>query len=398
MPLSDVQCRNAKSGEKAWKLTDGEGLCLFVKPNGSKLWRQDYAFDGKRKTASFGPYPEVSLAQARAKRDELKTAIKEGRDPAAKLEDTRPTFEKISREWFATNVTRWKTGYSAALWKRVERDILTKIGSKPIEDITPLQVLEALREVEKRDAIYTARRLHQMTSQIFKYAVVHGHTRFNPAADLHVALKPVPKEKHRSALKADELPDFFVKLKNTPMEESTRLALKAVAHVFVRTDEIRFGKWSEFDFQKDVWTIPAPRMKMKREFKVPLSRQAKAIFQQLQKLANGSEWVLPGPRTGQPVSANTLLFSLYRAGYHSRATVHGFRSTFSTIANESELWDRDAIEHQLAHAPDDAIRAAYDRGERWQTSVKMMQWYSDLLERYERKGIANDLTDLLGPE
>jgi len=217
MPLSDVQCRNAKSREKAWKLTDGEGLCLFVKPNGSKLWRQDYVFDEKRKTASFGPYPEVSLAQARAKRGELKTAVKEGRDPAAKLEDARPTFEKIAREWFATNSAKWKTSYSLRFWKQIERDILPKLGSKPIEDITPLQVLEALREVEKREAIYTARRLRQMTNQIFKFAVVHEYTRFNPAADLHIALKPVPPEKHRSALKADELPDFFVKLKNTPM-------------------------------------------------------------------------------------------------------------------------------------------------------------------------------------
>ncbi|MER8502364.1 integrase arm-type DNA-binding domain-containing protein [Mesorhizobium sp. M1142] len=397
MKLTDNQCRQAKPRERPWNLTDGQGLFLLVKPNGSKLWRQDYAFNGKRQTANFGPYPDISLARARDLRDELKRKIESRIDPAAKPGDSRPTFEAVAREWFKAKLPGWKTSYSRRIWKRIEDDILPALGDTAIADIKPKAVLEPLKAIEARDATYTARRIHQMVRSIFEFAIASEHIELNPAASLGIVLKPVPKGNNRSALKEAELPEFFVRLTKTPMEESTRLGLKAVAHTFVRTDEIRFGKWSEFDFKKDVWTIPADRMKMKREFKVPLSQQAKAIFLRLRELANGSEWVLPGPYPKKPVSENCLLFALYRCGYHGRATVHGFRATASTILNESEspVWDGQAIEHQLAHAPDDAIRSAYDRGERWTTRVSMMQWYSDLLGKHEKAGLANDLSDLL---
>lgn len=397
MKLTDTLCRQAKPAAKARNLTDGHGLFLLVKPNGSKLWRQDYAFDGSRRTAAFGSYPDVSLAQARDKRDDLKQAIREGRNPIAKAADARPTFEQVAREWFKVNEDKWEPSYSTRFWARMKGDIFPAIGSKPIADIKPPMVLSALRPIEEREAVYTARRAHQFVNVVFRYAIASGLIEFNPAADLHAALKPVPPEKHRAALKENELPEFFRRLHSTPMDEATRLGLKAVAHTFVRTAEIRFAKWPEFDFEKDLWVIPAPRMKMKRELKVPLSREAKAIFLQLRELAKGSEWVLPGPLRHKPVSENCLLFALYRAGYHGRATVHGFRATASTILNESELpvWDSVAIEQQLAHAPDDAIRAAYDRGERWRTRVAMMQWYSGLLDKHEKAGLANDLSDLL---
>jgi integrase len=375
-------------------LADAKGLYLYVAPGGGKLWRCDYAFNGKRRTASFGKYPLISLAQAREKRDEIKQAIAEGRDPTTP-ERRGASFEEMAREWFQANVGKWKTSYSWRLWRRIEHDVFPALGAKGVGEIRPLEVLEVLRAIEGREAVYTARRIHQMVNQVFKYAIVSGYASVNPAADLHVALKAVPKGKGRAALKAGDLPEFFHKLKTTPMEEATRLGLLAVAHVFVRTNEIRFGRWSEFDFGKGVWTIPAERMKMKREHRVPLSRQAHVIFKRLRELADGSEWVLPGPVTVKPVSENCLIYALYRVGYHSRATVHGFRATASTILNESERFDPQAIEHQLAHAPDDAIRAAYDRGERWQSRVKMMQWYSDLLDDYERRGMKNDFSDLL---
>jgi len=393
MPLSDVVCRNTRPAEKAKKLVDGKGLYLYVAPSGGKLWRCDYAFAGKRRTASFGKYPAVSLAQARGKRDDLKQAIAEGRDPATP-ESRGATFEELAREWFKANETKWETSYSDRIWRRVEREVFPTLGPKGVAEIEPREILAVLRSVENREAIYSARRIHQMVSQVFKYAIVSGHLKHNPAADLNVALKAVPKAKGRAALTAADLPEFFKKLRATPMEESTRFGLLAVAHAFVRTNEIRFAKWGEFDFERAIWTIPAPRMKMKRELRVPLSRQAAAIFLRLRELAGSSEWVLPGVH-GRPVSENCLIYALYRVGYHSRATVHGFRATASTILNESELFDPLAIEHQLAHAPNDAIRAAYDRGERWDSRVKMMQWYSDLLEGYERDAVRNDFADLL---
>ncbi|MBN9074865.1 MAG: hypothetical protein BGN87_22605 [Rhizobiales bacterium 65-79] len=393
MKLTDVQCRNAKPRERPYNLTDGHGLFLLVKPNGSKLWRQDHAFQGKRRTANFGPYPATTLAQARDMRDELKQAISEGRDPSAKPEDARPTFEKIAREWFSANVSKWKTSYSARFWRQIERDVFTVVGSKAIADIEPLQILESLRAIEGRDAVYTARRIHQMVNQICKFAVVSGHIKHNPAADLHVALKPVPREKHRAALKETDLPKFLMKLGNYNGERQTMLALRVVAHTFVRTNEIRFAKWREFE--GDMWRISAERMKMGREHLVPLSRQASALFGQLRMIAGESEWVLPGPRSGKPISENTLLYALYRLGYHSRASVHGFRATASTILNESGLWRPDVIERQLAHVPEDQIRAAYNRGTFWDERVRMMQWYSDLLDKHEKAGIARDFSDLL---
>jgi integrase len=233
-----------------------------------------------------------------------------------------------------------------------------------------------------------------MVNLVFKYAIVEGHITNNPAADLHVALKAVPKGKHRSALAESDLPDFFRRLASYDGDRQTVVALKVVAHTFVRTDEIRFAKWDEFE--GDIWRIPAERMKMGREHLVPLSRQSLALFDELRELSKGNEWVLPGQWPHKPISENTLLYAIYRLGLHSRATVHGFRATASTILNESELWDRDAIEIQLAHAPDDAIRAAYNRGDRWKSRVKMVQWYSDLLDKHEKAGLAQtDLSELL---
>lgn len=396
MKLTDNLCRQAKPKAKPWNLTDGHGLFLIVRPNGSKLWRQDYQFGGTRRTASHGPYPQTGLAQARDKADKLREQIRAGIDPAGKPEqprDDRPTFEQVARDWFRTKESGWKTSYGQRIWNRVADDVLPDLGPKPIADIEPPMVLAVLRKIEGREAVYTARRIHQMVSQIFKVAIAGGITKFNPAGDLHVALKPVPKAKHRAALKEGELPAFFSKLSAYDGERQTAVALKLVAHTFVRTAELRFATWRELE--GDVWRIPAERMKMGREHLVPLSRQAKALFDELRGLAASSQLVLPGVDGKKPISENTMLFAMYRMGYRSRATVHGLRATASTVLNESELWDRDAIEIQLAHAPDDAIRAAYNRGERWQTRVKMMQWWSDRLDAHEKAGLARDLSDLL---
>lgn len=399
MKLTDTVCRTAKPKAKAYNLTDGAGLALQIRPAGGKLWLQDYKAGGKRNTASFGPYPNVTLAEAREKSRELKELIASGVDPRAiKAQapiDNRATFEQVARDWFRTKESGWKTSYSLRIWSRVADDILPDLGKKAIEDIDPPTVLAVLRKIEGREAVYKARRLHQMTSQIFRFAIAGGIIKLNPAADLHVALKPIPKAKHRAALKEAELPAFLARVERYDGERQTAVAIKLVAHTFVRTAEIRLAKWGELE--GDVWRIPAERMKMGREHLVPLTRQAKALFEELRSLAKGSEWMLPGPRTGQPISENTLLFAMYRMGYRSRATVHGLRATASTILNESEdpVWDRDGIEHQLAHAPDDAIRAAYNRGQRWEQRVRMMQWWSDRLDTHEKAGLVSDLSDLL---
>lgn len=383
MALTDAACRNAKAGEKARKLADSGGLYLYVTITGSKLWRMDYAVAGKRKTASFGPYPLISLSQARSKRDEIKLSLKV--DPAAQSGDI-PTFDAVARAWYAANRSKWKTSYSERFWAMIEVDVLAFIGDEPITAIEPPRVLELLRRIEEREAIYTAKRARQMISTIFKFAIAEGTLKFNPAADLGAALKPLPREEHRSALRAPELPEFFVKLRAYDGQRITALAIELVAHTFLRTAEIRLAKWDEFE--GDLWRVPAARMKMGKEHLVPLTPHVKSLLRAIRGEAGDSVWMLPGDRTGKPISNNTMIYGLYRLGYHSRATIHGFRSTASTILNESGLWRPDAIERQLAHVPKDEVRSAYNAALYLDERTEMMNWYSAFLLEKANEGAA----------
>lgn len=383
MALTDKVCRNAKAKEKPYKITDSAGLYLYVAANGTRLWRLDYAFEGKRRTASIGHYPDISLVEARAEREKIKTAIREGRDPAKTVVDPDAlTFRQVTEEWFKANIYRWAPSYSTRFWNRLENDVLASIGGTGIKAVTAPQLLAELRKIEERGAVYTAKRVREIVAKIFQFAIASGYTNFNPADSLGVALKPLPPEKHRSALKESQLTEFFAALRTYEGEETTVLGLKLVAHVFLRTDELRFGKWSEIE--GDAWIIPAERMKMKKEHVVPLSRQVQTILARLKDLAGDSEWLLPGVHPSRPISANTLIYGMYRAGFRSRASVHGFRSTFSTIANDSALWRPDVIERQLAHVPKNEVRSAYNRALYINERRSMMTWYSDLLEKYEK--------------
>lgn len=379
MPLTDSACRNAKPQDKPYKLTDGAGLYLLVQVNGSRLWRFDFAHAGKRKTAALGKYPVVSLADARLHRERMKEALRDGRDPTDKRAEG-VTFGVVARDWFAANKSKWKTSYSARFWSRIEDDILPTLGGRELVSIEAPEVLALLRSIEDRDAIYTAKRICEMVSTIYRYAIAEGHTKFNPAADLKPALKPMPKREHRAKLIEKELPEFFKRLR-TSGTGATQTALELVAHTFVRPNEIRFGRWSEID--GDVWTIPAERMKMGKTHLVPLTPQVQKLLARLRDLSNGSEWLLPGRDSAKkPVSENAMLYFLYDLGYHKKATVHGFRGTASTALNECGLWQSDWIERQLAHVPMDKVRSAYNAAEWWPQRVRMMRWWSDRLERY----------------
>lgn len=379
MALTDASCRNAKAAEKPYKKSDGGGLYLLVQTNGSRLWRFDYAFEGKRKTKALGKYPEVALGDARLQREQFKAMLREGKDPAARAPEGE-TFGKVARDWFATKEKRWKTSYSKRIWSRIEDDILPTLDTRVISSIKPPEILALLREIENRDAIYSAKRMCEQISTIFAYAKAEGHVENNPATDLKAALKPMPKRKHRAKISEKELPEFFRRLRASG-SGATQTALELVAHTFVRTNEIRFGRWCEIE--GDVWTIPAERMKMGKTHLVPLTRQSLALLARLRELAGDSEWILPGrdnPR--KPVSENTLLYFLYDLGYHKKATVHGFRGTASTALNESGLWHPDWVERQLAHVPEDKVREAYNAAEYWEHRVKMMTWWSDRLDAH----------------
>jgi integrase len=390
MPLTDTTCRNARSAEKPLKISDGGGLFLLIQPTGSKLWRMAYRFQHKQKTLAFGAYPAVSLKDARAKRDGAKELLAKGVDPGevkrmekrdAKITGLN-TFEAIAREWLNARRAGWTVGYSGRLLRRLEADLFPRIGSRPISEIEPLELLECIRVVEKRGAVDIAKRLLQSSGQIFRYAVASGRAFRDPSQDLRGALQSPGPTKHHAALKASELPDFLRALENYNGERSTLLGLKLIAHTILRTNEVRFGRWSEIEGLDDdvaLWRIPPERMKARSEHLVPLTPQVVAILRELRTLAGESECILPASTKDGVVSQNTFIYAVYRLGYHSRMTVHGFRGTASTVLNE-QGFNRDWIERQLAHAERNEVRAAYNAAEWLGYRRTMLTWWSEYLD------------------
>lgn len=390
MPLSDAACRNAKAADRPRKISDAGGLHLIVQPNGSKLWRLAYRHTGKHKTLALGVYPAVPLLEARRLRDVAKQQLASGLDPGiAKQEGKRANrlaimnhFEGVAREWFGSRQKSWVPSYSERLMRRLEADIFPALGAKPISSIEPPEVLAALRAVEDRGAIELAKRLLQVTGQIFRFAIATGRARRDPTQDLRGALQSPGPQKHRTALKTVDLPLFIKAIEDYAGDQSTALGLKLVLHTFVRTAEARFATWSEFedlDGPAPLWRIPAQRMKARSEHLVPLSPQAVEILRELKRLSGRSDYLFPSSAKRGVISENTWIYAIYRLGYHSRVTVHGLRGTASTILNEHGF-NRDWIERQLAHTERNGVRAAYNSAEWLRDRRSMMVWWSNFLE------------------
>ncbi len=405
MSLTDVACRNAKPESKPRKMTDGAGLYLYISPAGTKTWRVDYRHKGKRQTATLGQYPRVSLATARGMRDELKRNLGEGVTPTkGDAQAVQNPFQRVANEWLEAQRGAWSEKHYERIASRFRRDVFPSIGKRDIAEIEAPELLKIIRAVEARGALDVASRIHQTLGAIFRYGIACGLCKRDPAADLRGALRPGPRVKHVAALGASEMPSFLNALSHADCEPQSRLALLLAIHTACRTNEIRFGRWGEID--GDVWRIPGERMKMGADHVVPLSRQVLAILDQLRELADGGGFIVPGDKPVKPISENRMLYLVYRLGFYTKATVHGFRSTFSTVANESELWSPDAIEKALAHSPKNAVRAAYYRGMRLEERRRLMQWWSDKLDEWEAAGnskqaparvptIDTDLSDLL---
>jgi integrase len=388
MPLSDVKLRGLKGSEKPQKLSDGGGLHVLVTPAGSRLWRLAYRFQGKQKLLALGKYPDLSLADARTARDEARRLLVAGRDPAEARKDEKRkkqiaaghTFSALADEWFDSQKAGWVAGYADRIRSRLDADLIPKLGNRPIAKIEPIEILDVARAIEKRGAVEMARRVVQMASAIFRYGVATSRCSKDPTADLRGALKARGAVKHRSALKANELPDFLHRLENYDGDRLTRLALRLVLLTFVRTSELRFAKWAEFeqlDGDEPLWRIPAERMKMRRPHLVPLAPAAVEVLKALRPLAGKSAYLFPAPTRSGVISENTMLFALYRMGLHGRATVHGLRSTASTILNEHQF-NRDWIEMQLAHS-DSGVRAVYNAAEWLPGRRRMMCWWAAYL-------------------
>jgi integrase len=386
--LTDRAIKNAKPAATVRKLSDGQGLTLVVHPNGSKYWIYRYRYLGKEKTLSLGIYPEVSLAGARLKLAEARKIIAGGQDPSQVRKSEKHqaaigaenSFEAIAREWMDTKAARWVPRYAGYLRRRMENDLFPKLGGRPIKEISAPELLAVLRTIEQRGALDLAQRALQYSGQVFMYAIATGRGDRNPAADLRGALK-TPVKKHFAHLKATELPEFLRKVKAYDGHPQTTLAVMLLVLTFVRTTELRGAKWEELDLNKAEWRIPAERMKMRRDHIVPLSKQAMTAFKELKRLNAMSQFVFPNPHNNfKCMSENAVLYALYRMGYHSRATGHGFRHTASTVLNESRLFDSDVIERQLAHVHNDKVRGVYNHAEYLPERRKMMQWWADYLD------------------
>jgi integrase len=391
MPLTDPKIRNAKPRAKKYKMFDGEGLYLEVLPTGRKYWRMKYFFATKEKVLALGVYPHITLADARELRAQARKLLATGTDPGeAKKQAKRlleqkheNTFEVLAREWHRNRLGKWTPGHAKKTMKRLESLVFPRLGQRSVADITASELLSVMRSIEER-GIDLAHRMLQVCGQVFNYAVLTERANNNPAFALRGALKPLVKT-NRAYLKANELPEYLRKLESYDGALLTKLAMKFLLLTFVRTGELRGAEWSEIDFENKEWRIPAQRMKMRDPHIVPLSKQAIAVLRQIQPLTGQRQYVFTNQhKPSGCMSENTILYGLYRMGYHSRATGHGFRSTASTILNEHGFRP-DIIERQLAHGERNSVRAAYNHAQYLPERREMMQWWGDYLAKITAK-------------
>lgn len=381
-----MQIRRAKPEAKAYTLGDGQGLSLLIEPNGSKSWRFRYRYAGKPKMISLGVYPTITLADARSRRDDARKLVAEGKNPSevrkeqkiALQTESESAFEKIATEWHQMKSAKWSAGYASDIMEAFQNDIFPYVGTRPIGEIKPLELLNVLRKIEKRGALEKMRKVRQRCSEVFRYAIATGRAEFNPAADLSSALE-VHQSNHFPFLKADELPDFLRALDSYTGSRLVQIATKLLMITGVRTIELRAALWSEFDLDNAIWEIPAERMKMRRSHLVPLSTQALDLLNELKMMTGNYRYVFPGRNdTNKPMSEASINQVIKRIGYGGKVTGHGFRHTMSTILhdqNYNSAW----IEIQLAHIDKNYIRGTYNHANYISQRKEMMQVYANMI-------------------
>lgn len=382
--IRDAEIRKAKPKDQPYRIADAGGLFLYVTPAGGKHWRMRYRFVGKEKTLTFGPYPQVSLAEAREARDAAKAVLREGLDPAVVKRHEQQalqtdTFENLAREWHERTTPKWKPRHAWDVLNSLERDVFPHLGSMPIKKITPPDVLAVLRMIEDRGAIETAHKVRQRMSSVFVYAIATGRGEGDPAAIVQKALRPVANKGRQPAL--TELDQVRKLLKDVEAEHCypvTKLAVRFLALTVVRPGELRHMRWEEV--AGDCWIVPAERMKMKREHIVPLTRQAQEVLKALRTLTGGLPYAFANSRHAhKPMSENAMGYLINRAGYHHRHVPHGWRATFSTIMNEKYPDLYRVIDAQLAHKVKDEVEGAYNRAAYLQRRRELLQEWADML-------------------
>jgi len=390
MALTDTAIRKAKPASKEWKLADERGLYLLVTPNDSKLWRLKYRFGGKEKKLAIGQYPDTGLKEARAKRDDARRMIDQGIDPGRAKQDARlatrlsaaNTFMAVAEEYIERMGQENRAPATVAKVRWLLTLLTPAIGARPVAEVTPHELLAVLKKIERAGKRETANRMRSFASRVFRYAVATARASTDPAQVLIGALVP-PQVKHHGAITDPiALGALLRAIEEYGGQPATLFALQLTPHIFQRPGEVRQMQWAEIDFDRALWAIPAERMKQRSAHQVPLSMQALAILSDIQTLTGNGRFVFPSIRSAaRPMSENTINGALRRLGYSGDdMTAHGFRSTASSLLNESGKWNPDAIEHALAHREANPVRAAYNRTTYWDERVRMAQWWSDYLD------------------
>lgn len=389
--LTDVAIKKAAPKEKPYKLYDSGGLFLHITPAGSKLWRMKFVRAGKEKLLSFGAYPDVTLLEARKKRDEARDDLREGHDPTIRKKvrqasiatDEQNTFEAMAREWAHANRARWVKDHHDRVMRSLEIDAFPAVGAMPIRDIKPPHILAIIQKVEKRGKSITSRLVRQRMSAVFVYAIATGRADNDPAAPLKAVLPPVKSRKQPAVTTIEEARQVIAACERVPGNPITKLCLRFLALTATRPVEARGARWEEFELDESgdpIWRIPAERMKMRREHVVPLSRQAVEVLYAVREFVGERRFVFPGERhITEPVGESTLLDTLNRAGFYSRHVPHGWRSTFSTVMNDKYPLEPHIIDAMLAHAPRNQVEARYNRAEYMARRRELAQDWADML-------------------
>tara|TARA_R110001592_G_scaffold363043_3_gene679806 strand:+ start:7863 stop:9098 length:1236 start_codon:yes stop_codon:yes gene_type:complete len=401
MPLTATAVKQAKVKEKPYKLSDEKGMFLLVNPNGAKYWRFKYRFAGKEKLLALGVYPDVSLSDARDKRDDARKLLGKEIDPGvtkrhrklAQVVEGANSFEVVATEWFKTQMKDKAQGYQDRTWRGLKNDLFPALGSRPINQITAPELLMSLRKVEARGAVDMAHRVKQTAGQVFRYGVATGRCERDPTGDLKGALQPVTKTHFAAITEPAKVGGLMLAIEAYDGTPVVKTALQLSAMLFQRPGEIRAMEWEEINWEEECWELPGEKMKMKQPHIVPLSTQAIALLKELHRSTGRGRYVFPSARgPHRPLSDNGVRVALRTMGYDNETmTAHGFRAMARTILDEVLNYRVDFIEHQLAHAVKDANGRAYNRTAHLEGRREMMQGWADYLDNLKAQAEAGNV-------
>ena len=404
MSITDARARNAKPNDKDYKVTDERGLYLLVKTNGSKLWRYKYRFSGKERTLAMGAYPEISLKEARSKRDEARRLLDEGKDPslekqiqkALNISKYENNFEAVGREWYEVKLTGKSESHRSRSLRMLEKELFPYLGIRPVSDITAPELLTILRRIEKRGVVDTAHRAKQTAGQVFLYAIQTGRATDNPAANLTGALRPKETTHYPAITTPLEVGLLMLAMDAYNGTPIVRAALKLSALLFLRPGELRQLEWSFINWNEGRIEIPATLMKIKEAHIVPLSRQAKKILEQLHTLTGRGQYLFPSERgASRPLSDNGVRTALRTIGYSNEVMVpHGFRAMARTLLDEVLEYRIEWIEQQLAHVVKDPNGRAYNRTKHLKQRAEMMQHWADYLDELKQVAAGENVVEV----